>query len=434
MAIDYDDLFHRGFDEYRRFVNAMIAQRARLAQEPIRFVRVEDGTPVDAEGRAIEDLHGLAALGQRPPAIVKALTEYLTTDRPHWFPSRVNPYAGRLARTLSERTGYDSAFFPCTGTEAVESALKLSRAATSRPRFVSIVGAYHGCTFGSCALMTPGIFRDGFAPHLPGVAHVASGDVEALARELASGDVGAVIVEPVQGEGGIRPLAGDFVEALCTLTETHGTLLVADEAQTGLGRTGALLASASWPRRPDVVLLGKALGGGMVPISAMLTRRAIFEHAYGRDFAVGEAHNTTFQGNALGCVAALTMLELLDDALFARVRENGALLAERLENGLKGQPLFVELRRAGLMVGVELANLTHPWLSFEHFGFPELAGRPLTAALLCHRLYERGYFVFPCGHDWSTVRIQPRLDAEPARLIAFADALVEELAGLAELD
>ena len=434
MSIDYEDLFHKGFDEYRLFVNSMIAQRARLAREPIRFVKVEDGTPIDSEGRAIEDMHGLASLGQRHPAITAALEEFLRSDRPSWFPSRVNPYAGRLARTLAERTGYETAFFPCTGTEAVEAALKLARAATGRPRFVSLVGAYHGCTFGSCALMTPGIFRDGFAPHLPGVVHIASGDAEALTRELAQGDVAAVVVEPVQGEGGIRPLPQPFIDALCSATAAHGTLLVADEVQTGLGRTGALLATADWPRRPDVVLLGKALGGGLVPISAMLTRRAIFEGAYGRDFAIGEAHNTTFQGNALGAVAALTMLDLLDEELFARVRANGALLRERLEVGLRGKPLFVEVRSAGLMIGVELAPFSHPWLSFEHFGFPELSTKPLTAALVCHRLYERGYFVFPCGHDWSTVRIQPRLDVAPEKLIAFADAFVEELQALAELD
>src|SRR5206468_1398844 len=130
--------------------------------------------------------------------------------------------------------------------------------------------------------------------------------------------------EPIQGEGGVRVLPEPFVEALCELTAKHGALLVADEIQTGLGRTGRFLRSSAWPRRPDAVLFGKGLGGGLVPVSAMLTTREIFAKAYGRDFEGGESHNVTFSYNALGMVAGLAMLDVVTDELVASVATRGA--------------------------------------------------------------------------------------------------------------
>src|SRR5262249_20935707 len=262
------EIFRDGFEEFQQFVNPLIAQRARLAGEPIRFARVADGLLVDADGRAYEDFHGTQMLGHRNAAVAEALREFLDSDAPNWFPSRVNPWAGRLGRRLCERTGYSNVYFGMTGADAVEAALKLARAATGKPRILGLQGAYHGCSFGAVALMHEGPLHDPFGPHLPGAERLPFGDAGALARALAPGDVCAVVVEPIQGEGGVRALPADYVNALCELTERHGALLVADEVQTSLGRCGALLASRSWPRQPDVALIAKALGGGLMPISA----------------------------------------------------------------------------------------------------------------------------------------------------------------------
>ncbi len=428
------DILHKGFDEFLRFVNPIIAKRAMVAGEPLRIVRVEESLLVDDEGRRIEDFHGTQALGHRNPRIADAVRGFLDSDAPSWYPSRVSPFGGRLARRLYERTGYDNAFFALSGSDAVEAALKLARARSRRPRILGIQGAYHGCTYGSCALMSPGPYRDPFAPHLPGVELLPFGDADALARALEPGDVAAVVVEPIQGEGGVRILPPAYVAALCESTARHGTLLVADEAQTGMGRTGrGLLASGGWPRRPDVVCLAKTLGGGLIPIPAPLPRRELFEGAYGNDYASGEAHNTTFSTNAVGCVAALAALDLVTDELVARVREVGARFRLELERTLAGSPLFVEVRGEGLMVGVLLKSPDHPWLTFEHFGMPELAGEPVAAPLLCHRLYRRGFYCFTCGHDWRIMRIQPRFDVPEETLREFARACREELDRLAEL-
>jgi acetylornithine/succinyldiaminopimelate/putrescine aminotransferase len=433
MRDEIAEILRRGWDEYREFVNPLIAQRAALAGEPVRVVGTEGGLLQDVDGREIEDLHGTQMLGHRNPVVAEAVRAYLDSGVPNWYPARVNPFAGRLARRLCERTGYSNAFFGCTGSDAVEAAVKLARAATRKPGILCLRGGYHGCGVGSTALMTPGPFRDLFNPHLPGVTTLPFGDVAALAAALAPGDVAAVVVEPIQGEGGVRPLPPAYIEALCQETLRHGALLVADEVQTGLGRAGTFSATATWPRRPDVVLLAKALGGGLVPISAMLTDRALFERAYGANFQIGESHNMTFGFNAITCVAALATLDLLTEELFAMVREKGARFRQAIAEAMAGSPLFDEVRGAGLMVGVALRRLEHPWLSFEHFGFRDLGDRATIAPLVCHRLYPRGFFAFTCGHDWSVLRLQPRFEIPTEKLLAFARALREETDYLASL-
>jgi acetylornithine/succinyldiaminopimelate/putrescine aminotransferase len=428
------EIFRDGFEEFQEFVNPLIAQRARLAGEPIRFARVEDGRLLDEQGRAYEDFHGTQMLGHRNAAVAEALRAFLDSDAPNWYPSRVNPWAGRLARRLCERTGYSNVYFGMTGADTVEAALKLARAATGKPRILGLEGGYHGCSFGAVSLMHAGPLHDPFGPHLPGAEKLPFGDVDALARALVPGDVCAVVVEPIQGEGGVRALPAGYVAALCELTVRHGALLVADEVQTSLGRSGAFMASRAWPRPPDVALIAKTLGGGLMPISAMLTRSEIFRRAYGRNFFVGEAHNCTFGYNGLSCVAALATLELLSDELIASVARRGAELARALTGALEGNPFFEEVRGSGFMLGVKLRQPSHPWLSFEYLGWPELNEQATIGPLLCHRLYQRGFFAFVCGHDWSILRLQPRFDIPDETLSAFARACREELDRLAELD
>ncbi len=185
-----------------------------------------------------------------------------------------------------------------------------------------------------------------------------------------------------------------------------------------------------------MVLLAKGLGGGLLPISAMLTTRALFERAYGANFQTGEAHNCTFSFNAVTAVAALATLELLTDELFATVSEKGRLFHGALADRMQGSPLLSEVRGVGMMLGVALRPFDHPWLSFEHFGVGDdqsLARRPSVAPLVCHRLYRHGYFAFTCGHDWSVVRLQPRFEIAPESLLRFADLLRQETDRLLEV-
>jgi acetylornithine/succinyldiaminopimelate/putrescine aminotransferase len=434
-------MLREGYEAYRRYVNPLVTLRAELLGEPTRITAVRDGKLVEPRGD-VEDFHGTQTFGHRHPAITQAVTEFLATDSPNWFPCRVNPYAGLLAQRLCERAAqtlegprpaYSNVFFANSGSGAVEAAIKLARAATKRPRVISLDGAYHGCTMGSCALMKPGMFKDPFGPHVPHAGPIAFNDIDALATALREGDVAAVVVEPIQLEGGVRTLSSAFLEVACELTAKHGALLVADEIQTGLGRTGRFLASECWPRRPDALILGKHLGGGLVPISAMLTTEELFDRAYGEHYASAEAHNTTFGGSALVCVAALAALELLTDDVIARVAVVGERFRQALASKLARHELFVQVKGAGLLVGIELRASDHPWLSFEHFGIDALVDQPTIGVLLCHRLYKRGFYCFACGHDWRILRVLPRFTIEEATLDAFVAAVDEELEYLCSL-
>ncbi len=434
-------MLREGYESYRRYVNPLVTLRAELLGEPTRITAVRDGRLVEPRGE-VEDFHGTQTFGHRHPAITKAVTDFLASDSPNWFPCRVNPYAGLLAQRLCERSastlegprpGYTNVFFANSGSGAVEAAMKLARAATKKTRVISLDGAYHGCTMGSCALMKPGMFKDPFGPHVPGAGPIAFEDVDALVAAFREGDVAALVVEPIQLEGGVRPLSSAFLEVACELTAKHGALLVADEIQTGLGRTGRFLASECWPRRPDALILGKHLGGGLVPISAMLTSEELFDRAYGEHYASAEAHNTTFGGSALVCVAALAALDLLTDDLIARVATVGDRFRQQLAQKLARHELFAQVKGAGLLVGIELRPSDHPWLSFEHFGIDALVDQPTIGVLLCHRLYKRGFYCFACGHDWRILRVLPRFTIEDATLDSFVTAVDEELEYLCSL-
>lgn len=424
-----------GFEDFRRFVNPLIFNRASLASEPWRIVGTKDGRVVDADGQVYEDFHGTQAFGHRRQEITDAVKAYLDSDIPTWWPARVSPYAGQLARRLHERTGYDNCFFGMSGSDAVEAAIKLGRALTGRPGIICIEGAYHGCNMGSTALMNEGLFSNAFGPHLPGVVRVPFGDVDALCRAFDEHAIGSLILEPIQGEGGVRRLPDDFVAAACELSERQGALLVADEVQTGLGRTGRgfLYSHQTWPRRPDAVIIAKALGGGLIPLSSMMTSREIFERAYGAHFAAGESHNITFGFNSVGAAAGLATLDLLTDDLIERVAKTGARFKALLQDKLLDSPLVEEIRGEGLMLGIVLTAPKHPWLTFEHFGFPDLGHQSPMAPLLCHRLYRRGFFCFSCGHDWGILRLQPRLEIDDATLTRFVQVCREEVNHLCEL-
>ena len=438
-----ESILRRGFEDFRDFVNPLVHKRVTLAGEPMRILHTRGGQLIDDENKVIECFHGTQAFGHRNPFITKAVRDFLDSDSANWYPSRVNPYAGTLGKVLCERASrgtpagqtapYSWAYFANSGAEAVESAIKLGRAVTRRPKVLGLEQAYHGCTMGACALMDEGIYRDMFGPHLADVHSIPYDDVDELHRWLKNEDVAVIVVESLQLEGGVRPLPPNFVDALCELTKKYGTLLVADEVQTGLGRTGKFLATENWPRRPDAVLLAKHLGGGLLPVSAMLSRRDLYEKAYGASFEHSEANNCTFSGNAMVSVAGLAAMELLDDTLIKRVGDMGREFQRAATAALSDLPLFKEVRGEGFAQGIVVRNSDHPWLSFEHFGMPELAAQPSTGLLLCHRLYKRGYFCFVCGHDWSVLRIQPRFNIESEQLMTFVRVVREELEYLCNL-
>ncbi|HEX3467353.1 MAG TPA: aminotransferase class III-fold pyridoxal phosphate-dependent enzyme [Candidatus Elarobacter sp.] len=369
-------LAEEAYENYRRYVNPPLARVMKVSGSPVE-VRAKGSTIVDHTGKTYLDFaggYGVFTLGHRHPRVVAAVKEQL--DRMALSGRTMfNPLMGRLAKRLAELTPGDLsiAFFANTGTEAVEGALKLARAATKRTGIVSTYGAFHGKTLGSLSASGRDAFRDPFLPLLEGVRHVPFGDAGAL-RDAVDETVAAVIVEPVQGEGGVIVPPAGYLRDVRAICDAAGALMIADEVQTGLGRCGALFACDRDGVVPDVMTLAKGLSGGVVPIGAYVARPAAWNAAYGKQPLL---HTSTFGGNELACAAALAALDVLvDEDLVANAAARGAQLLDGVRATAARRPeVIAEARGAGLLVGVELRS--------EGYGgtiIPELLKRGVTAA------------------------------------------------------
>jgi ornithine--oxo-acid transaminase len=298
-----------------RYLNPQMGRILRTLGFDRRWVGGDQTHLIDADGERYLDLiagYGVFALGRNHPEVVAAVQDVLAAGTANLPQLGVTLLSGILAEQLLARApGSVGAMVPAnTGTEAVEAAMKIARAATGRPRTLYADHAFHGLTLGSLSINGNEEFRAGFGPLLPSCEAVPFGDTEALARELAREDVAALILEPIQGKGVNLPPAG-YLASAQRLCHQHGTLFVCDEVQTGLGRTGRFLALEHWDLAPDMICLSKALSGGLVPIGAVLVSRDAFDRVFdGMERAV--RHGSTFGGNDLAAAAALATLRVLD--------------------------------------------------------------------------------------------------------------------------
>src|SRR5262249_1196377 len=265
----------------------------------------------------------------------------------------VSPLPGLLAQPLLGYMPYlDKVFFANSGTEAVEAAIKFARAATGRSGIIHCEHSFHGLTYGALSLNGDAVFRSGFEPLLPDCRAVPFNDLAALERALAPRKAAAFIVEPIQGKGVNLPDDGYLREA-AALCRRHGTLFIADEIQTGLGRTGRFLAIEHYGVEPDMVLIAKALSGGHVPVGALLMRKRIFESVFDRmDRAV--VHGSTFGKNDLAMAAGIVTLELLTTGgMIANAERASARLMTSLSAMVKRFEFLQEVRGKGLMIGLQ---------------------------------------------------------------------------------
>jgi putrescine aminotransferase len=297
---------------------------------------------------------GVFSVGHRHPRVVEAVHRQL--DR---MPLSTRTFFNEPLSLLAERLGQVApgairyTFFSNSGTEAVEAALKIARIATGKTDFVSTVGAYHGKSMGSLAATGREKYRKPFEPMVPGYAHVPFDDLDAAAAAI-TGNTAAIIIEPIQGEGGIITASPGYLAGLRQLCDARGILLIVDEVQTGLGRTGRLFAVEHENVVPDILTLAKALGGGVMPIGATLATPDIWERAFGANPLI---HTSTFGGNPLACAAGLAALDvILDEDLPGKAIERGAQLMAGLRAVQAGQPeAITAVRGRGLMIGVEFA-------------------------------------------------------------------------------
>ena len=351
----------------------------------------------DVDGRKYLDLVGgiaVNALGHNHPALVAAVSKQAgqALHISNFFTSVPQiDLAERLLELAGAPEG-SAVFFANSGAEAIEAAIKLARR-TGRTGIVAAEGAFHGRTTGALALTHKPAYREPFEPLLPGVTHVPWGDHDAL-RAAVTTEVGALVLEPIQGEGGVRGADPAYLRLARELTSATGTLLILDEIQTGIGRTGTWFAFQQAGITPDAMTLAKGLGGG-VPIGALLT----FGPVTSALLTAGQ-HGSTFGGNPLACAAALAVLETIEaQGLLDHARTAGDHLAERVE--ALGHPLVTGVRGAGLLRAIGLAG--------DH------------AADLVALAREAGFIVNPVAPD--AIRLAPPLVVTSDELDLFVDAL-----------
>jgi acetylornithine/N-succinyldiaminopimelate aminotransferase len=301
---------------------------------------------------------GVASLGHAHPGLAQALARQASTLL-HTSNLYFHPLQGELATRLSDRTGLERAFFCNSGTEAVEACLKFARrhwhtrGETSRTKYVAFTHAFHGRTMGALSTTWDDHYRAPFQPLVPGVSFASVDDPAGLGA-LVDRETAAIIVEPIQGEGGVRPISPALAQAITAACRKTGALLIADEVQSGSGRTGEFLYSTTVGLRPDLVALGKALGAG-VPIGA-----ALLSGDVAKTLSPGD-HGTTYGGNLLACRAALVFLDALDGGLLEHVRQVSAHLVACLHAlAARHAGYITAVRGAGLIAGLELTRDAQP--------------------------------------------------------------------------
>ncbi|HEX9712637.1 MAG TPA: aminotransferase class III-fold pyridoxal phosphate-dependent enzyme [Actinomycetota bacterium] len=406
---DFDHHFTPGLVRYRKSVT-----------EAGDFAALEwtgEGSIVrDLRGREWIDClggYGIYDLGIRHPEVIAAVRAQLDRN-PMPTQELLDPLKGMLCRLLARIAPGDlpNAFICNSGTESIEGAMKIARVATGRPGFVCAEGAFHGKTLGALSLMGKPAFREAVEPLLGPVWRVPYGDADAAARVLAEhGDqIAAVVMEPVQGEAGAVVPPDGFWPGLREACDEAGALLVADEVQTGLGRTGRMWAVQHWDVEPDIVCVAKSLGGGVMPVGAIIGRERVWKALEANPFL----HTSTFGGNPLACAAAITAIHVtLRDRLWELADRRG----QRFRTGLEALAVrypgtITEVRGLGLLLGVVFPS--------DEMGYQAAAG-----------LFRRGVLVAGTQVSATTIRIEPALTISEHLIDEVLRRVDETLAELA---
>ena len=409
-------------DLWAKTINPQFVRVLRTIGFDRPWARAEGAYLYDTDGTRYLDMlggFGMYNVGRNNRAVRAALVDALDLDTPGMLAMGVTALPGLLAEELLARTParLERCLFTSSGTEAVEAALKLGRAATKRARVISSDHAFHGLTLGSLSANGNPEFTDRFGPLLPGFERVPFGDLDALERELKREDVAVFIVEPVQGKGVNLPPAG-YLEGAQELCRRYGTLFCVDEVQTGFGRTGKMFAYEHWGLEPDLVPVAKSLSGGYVPVGALLMSSAVHEAVYdSMEHAV--SHGSTFAPNELAMVAGLaTLKEIDDERLVERSARLGDKLMELTSPFVEELDVVTDVRGLGLMWAIEFEGhgVTYRLLERAQAGlFAQLVVVPLFSG---HKILTQ-----VAGHKLAVVKALPPLVLSDDDVAEFVDAL-----------
>ena len=415
-----------GSERYAERVNPEWVRLLNLLEMNVRYERCVGTELFTSDGRRILDfLSGYCVhnIGHNHPDVVAALQHELGRCGPAMIQTHVADLAGELAEKLCERAGgrLSRAFFCSSGSEGVEAAIKFARAHKKRVGILSAEHAFHGLTCGALSLMSDSYWRDGFGPLLPHTKNVPFNDLEALDRELKSKQFAAFVVEPIQSEAGVQLPDHDYLRAAESLCRRYGTLLVLDEVQTGMYRTGPFLAAHSFQVEPDMVILAKAMSGGLVPCGAVLMSKAVCESVYS-SLPKAFVHTSTFSENSLAMRAGLSTLEILErEDLGARSIEAGQYLHQQLSDALRGFEMVKEVRGAGLLMGIEFQAPRQLRLRIPYEAFSAIHPGMFGQILVMRLFRDAGFLTQICGNNFMVLKVAPPLVVTNAQLDAFAE-------------
>ncbi|MFF7638334.1 aspartate aminotransferase family protein [Kitasatospora sp. NPDC008050] len=421
-------LAERGAERYElhgRYLNPQLPRMLHTIGFDKTYDRARGPFFYDAEGNEYLDMlagFGIFALGRHHPVVRDAIQQVMDLDLPDLTRFDCPPLPGLLAeRLLAEAPGLDRVFFGNSGTEAVETAIKFARYATGRGRILYCDHAFHGLTTGSLSINGEGGFRKGFGPLLPDTA-IPLGDLGALQRELRKGDVAALIVEPIQGKG-VHAAPPGWLRAAQELLHENKALLICDEVQTGIGRTGAFFAYQDEEGvQPDLVCAAKALSGGYVPIGATLGKGWIFEKVYSSMDRV-LVHSASYGSNAQAMAAGLATLQVMrDEQVVANARRVGDLLRTRLAALTGTYEMLAEVRGRGLMIGIEFGRprslkLRTGWTALQAARKGLFAQMVVVPLLQRHRILTQ-----VSGDHLEVIKLIPPLIITEREVDRFVDA------------
>ncbi|MBI2265842.1 MAG: putrescine aminotransferase [Armatimonadetes bacterium] len=387
----FRDYVNPGFLDYRKSVSTDYTA-VEWSDRGNRITDVRGKEYLDCLGG-----FGVYNVGHRNPKVLQAVLNQLKRQAIH-SQELLDPLRAKLARLVSLITpgALQYAFFCNSGTEAVEGALKLARLHTKKKGYVATTRAFHGKSMGSLSATAKAHFRTPYLPLVPGFHHVPYGDARSVEAILSGSsfvgdDVAAVIVEPIQGEGGVNVPPDDYLPALREMCTRYGAMLIVDEVQTGMGRTGKMFCCEHWGVAPDILCIGKAFGGGIAPIGAFVSTPEVWKEMIPDPFL----HTSTFGGNPLACAAAIATIQvLLEDRLPERAAELGPYFLNGLSQiAMRHSAICLDARGKGLLLGIEFIT--------DEIGFE-----------VSKNLFDRGVLVAGTLINAKTVRIEPPLTIE----------------------
>jgi putrescine aminotransferase len=415
---------------YKQYVNPGLANMLALLDFDKRFIRAEGVQVWDQQGEEYLDFlggYGALNLGHNPEVVIEAVQR--VADLPNILQASLNPLAAALAENLARITPGDLkySFFCNSGTEAVEAALKMSRLCSGKSRILYCSNSFHGKSFGSLSVTGRDKYKTPFGPTLPDCQGVEYDNLSALEEGLAKKDVAAVIVEPIQGEGGIIVPRAGYLSGVRELCDRYQALLIIDEIQSGLGRTGKYFDCEHENVVPDIMCLAKSLGGGIMPIGACIAAGKVYDKAYGSmDRCL--LHTSTFGGNSRAMAAGIAALGyIVDNRLDLKAKEMGDYALERMRDMKDRYPLIKDIRGRGLMLGIEFHSGEGSLIDRLSGGTASRLGREYIGALVAGELLNKHRIITAYTlNNPNVIRLEPPLIVSRQQI----DYVIESLASI----